>query len=90
MTLITLNTIISVYKDPDKDGFRKLVKRNVKCKKVFDSNIILPEHYIKPSGEISKKWCTIKDGDSFYIVDHSFDYIQKLISPLYVKGYKRW
>ena len=90
MSLIILNTIVSIYKKPDANGFQKLIKRNVLCKKVFDSNNILPEHYIKPNGDISKRWCQLKEGDSYYIIGHSFEHVTKLIEPIYVKGYKRW
>ncbi len=88
MSLVTLNTLVSVYKKPDKNGFQKLVKLNVRCKKVFDTNLIMPEHYIKPNGEISKKWCTIKDAESFYTIDHPFEYVQKLIMPMQFKGFQ--
>lgn len=90
MSLVTLTTLVSIYKKPDETGYQKLIKRNVQCKKVFDTNQILPEHYIKPNGEVSKRWCSIKENENFYTIAHSFEYVEKLIGPIYIKGYKRW
>lgn len=91
MSLIILSTLVDIYKPVTREGeIPKLIKRNLKCKKSFESNAIHVEQYIKPNGEISKRWCNIKDGDSYYRIDHSFEYVSKLLSPLYISGYKRW
>ncbi len=88
MTLITLNTLVSIYKKPDETGYQKLIKRNVQCKKVFDTNNILIEQYIKPNGEVSKLWASIKEGDNYYTVRHTFSYLQELVSPIKFNGFQ--
>jgi hypothetical protein len=91
MATIILNTLVDIYEPQvHPDIPPKLIKRNVKCRKSFDSHVIQTEEYIKPNGEISSKWCNIKEGESYYRVAHSFDYVHKLISPLYITGYKRF
>lgn len=89
--IIVLKTLVDIYKpQTHPDILPKIIKRNVECKKSFESNAISVEQYIKPNGDISKKWCNIKEGDSYYRVNHSFDYMHNLLAPLYIHGYKRW
>jgi hypothetical protein len=89
--IIILKTLVDIYKPQTRsDIIPKIVKRNVECKKSFESNAISVEQYIKPNGDISKKWCNVKEGDSYYRVNHSFDYMHKLLAPLYISWYKRW
>lgn len=89
MAIVTLNTLVDLYKT-DKFGNQKIVKRNVECKKTFDTNLILVEQYITQNGKISNKWCSIKDGDNYYRVAHTFDYVQNLITPKQIEfnGFK--
>lgn len=90
--IIVLKTLVDIYSKPDKTGKQKIIKRNVEYKKTFDTNSILVEEYIKPTGVISKKQCNVKEGENYYRVNHSFDYVSKLINPpqLFIKGYKRY
>tara|TARA_R110000868_G_scaffold104015_1_gene286106 strand:- start:561 stop:836 length:276 start_codon:yes stop_codon:yes gene_type:complete len=89
--IIVLKTLVDIYKPQTKpDTLPKLIKRNVECKRTFESHSIVLEQYIKPNGEISKKWCNIKEGDGYYRINHSFEYVQNLIAPTYIKGFKRW
>lgn len=92
MSIIVLNTLVDIYSNADKSGKQKIIKKNVQCRRTFDTNSILVEEYIKPTGIISKKQCNVKEGDNYYRVNHSFEYVSKLINPpqLYIVGYKRW
>lgn len=92
--IITLKTLVDIYKPQIHTEIPpKLIKRNVECKKTFDTNNILVEQYIKPNGEISKRWCNIKEGgESYYRVKHSFEYVENLINPkqIFITGFKRY
>lgn len=93
MSMITLKTLVDIYKpqvNPEKPP--KILKRNLECLKTFNTENISVEQYIKPNGEISKKWSNIKEGDNYYRVAHSFEYVSKLIEQprLFIKGYKRY
>jgi len=89
--IIILNTLVDIYKPAKSaDEQPKVIKRNVKCKRTFESHSVVLEQYIKPNGEISKKWCNIKENEGYYRIAHSFEYVQHLISPTFIKGYKRW
>jgi hypothetical protein len=86
--IITLDVVTNVYSLPDVDGRQKLVKSNVVYKKQFNTCSILAEEYITKSGNVSKRVCTIKDGDNFYQVKKSFEEIQKLIDNVHIAGFK--
>ncbi len=87
--IIILKTLVDIYKPQTRpDIAPKLIKRNVQCRKSFDTNNISVEEYIKPNGEISKTWSNIKEGESYYRVAHSFEYIEKLIKPIAWNGFK--
>lgn len=93
MPTIILKTLVDIYK-PQKfpDEIPKILKRNVECMKSFNTEAISVEQYIKPNGEISKRWSHIREGDLYYRVNHTFEYVQKLLNPpqLFIKGYKRY
>lgn len=89
MATIILKTLVDIYKPITFEGEQpKLIKRNVEYLKTFESHNITVENYIKPNGTISKIWSNVKEGDNYYRVKHSFDYIYKLISPIKIKGFK--
>lgn len=86
--ILTLNCLTDIYSKPDKNGIQKLVKRNVNYKRQFDSNIITAEQYITAKGEISRKWCTVKNNEEYIRVNHSFEYIEKLTNQIVWNGFK--
>lgn len=90
--IVVLKTLVDIYSKPDKTGKQKIIKKNVQCRRTFDTNSILVEEHIKENGEINKKQCNVKEGDNYYRVAHSFEYVSKLIDPpkLFIKGYKRY
>ncbi len=90
MGIIVLNIVSDIYDPPNKDGIQKLVKKNAICKKTFEAHNISLEHSFTKKGEIDKKVCMIKEGDSYYKVAHKFEEVEKMILPVYIKGFKRW
>ncbi len=89
MATIILKTLVDIYKPQTHPEIPpKLIKRNVECLKTFESHNITVEQYIKPNGSISKIWSNIKEGDNYYRVAHSFEYIHKLITPYQFNGFK--
>ncbi len=90
--ILTLNCLTDIYSKPNRDGIQKLVKRNVNYKRQFDSNVITAEQYITSKGEISRKWCMVKNNEEYIRVKHSFEELERLINPpqLFIKGYKRY
>ena len=90
--IVVLNTLVDIYKQPTREGqVPKLVRRNVKCKKQFETQMFTVEQYIKPNGEISKQWCNVKDSDNnYYRIAHTFEYVEGLKETVYITGYKRW
>lgn len=87
--VITLNLTSDIYGPQDpKTGNQKLIKKNVCFKKTFETNSIQVQEFIDAKGNISKKYCTIYEGELGYKAVHKFEYVQKLISPLHIKGFK--
>lgn len=86
--VITLEVITDIYSQPDKLGKRKLIKRNVKYNKTFDTNFLHVQHLIDTKGNLSKKYCIVLEGENSYKVNHKFDFVEKLIKPLKIKGFR--
>jgi hypothetical protein len=86
--IITLDIITNIYSVPDEQGNQKLIKRGLVYKKQFNTCGILAEEYITQRGEISKKVCTVREGENFYQVKKSFDEMQKLIDNVHITGFK--
>lgn len=55
---------------------------------MFDTSEIMPEQYLNNKGNPLVKQCLIKNQNEYYKVAHSFNEIEKLISPFIVKGYR--
>jgi len=86
--VITLDIITDIYSQPDKNGNQKLIKKNVKFKKTFDTNFIQVQHFIDTKGNISKKYSMVYEGDTAYKAVHKFEDVEKLIKPLKINGFK--
>lgn len=83
-----LNLITDIYSNPDPvSGVSKCIKRNVRFKQTFDTNQIRIAHYINKKGEVSKRYSTVYEGDSGFKVEHSFEYMQKLVCPIKIRGF---
>lgn len=85
--VVTLELIRDIYAAPDSKGKQKCIKRNVKYKKTFDTNFIQAEHLIDAKGNISKRYCMVYEGDNGFKVNHKFEYVEKLITPIKVRGF---
>lgn len=89
--VVTLNLISDITGNPDmKTGISKVVKKNVIFRKTFDTNTITVQEFIDAKGNISKKYCTIYEGDLGYKAVHKFDVIEKMLKHVTVIGFKRW
>lgn len=84
---ITLTLLTNLYSEPDKNGNQKMIKKDIEFLKTFESNNINIQHYITPKGLISKKLCLVYEGDKDYLCKHKFEDLERLISPVKVKGY---
>jgi hypothetical protein len=87
--VISLRVLTDIYTQPDKNGNSKLIKKDVEYKKMFETNGLLAEHYLSKKGVPSKRWCLVKEGDSYFRLNHKFEEIEKLIKPVEVKGFKK-
>lgn len=86
--VITLELIRDVYSQPDLKGKQKCIKKNLKYKKTFDTNFIQVEHFIDAKGNVSKKYCLVCEGENLFKANHKFEYLEKLIKPLKINGFK--
>lgn len=89
MSLIVLKTLVDIYRT-NKDGSQKTIKRNIECKKTFETNNISIEEHINANGSVSKRLCNLKDGDSYHLLNHTFTSVHELIKPIYIQGFKRY
>jgi len=89
--VVTLNLISDITGNPDpKTGISKVVKKNVVFRKTFDTNMITVQEFIDTKGNISKKYCTVYEGELGYKAVHKFDAIEKMLKHITVTGFKRW
>lgn len=89
--IVTLNLISDIQGNPDaKTGIPKIVKKNVIFKKTFDTNAITVQEFIDTKGNISKKYCTVYEGELGYKAVHKFAVIEKMLKHVTVVGFKRW
>lgn len=86
--VVTLNCLTDVYGKPNKEGIQKVIKRNIVFKKQFESNQILVEQYLNTKGEVSKKWCAITLGDTYYRIAHKFEDVKQLTEPMKIRGFR--
>jgi hypothetical protein len=86
--IITLKVLTDVAGKPDKEGKVKILKRNVQYLKQFESTGILAEQYVNSKGIPSKKWCFVKEGDTYYKVNHRFEDIERLTRHVTIKGFR--
>lgn len=87
--VVTLNLQTDVYSLPDKNGRQKLLKKNVIYKKTFDTCNLQVQHFIDGKGNISKKYCMVYEGDTGYKAIHKFEELEKLVTPVKIKGFGR-
>lgn len=87
---ITLNLTTNLYSNPDKDGNQKVIKKDIRFQKTFDTHTINVSEYITVKGFKSKTLCIVIEGDKEYTCVGKFENIQKLISPTIITGFKRW
>lgn len=87
--VVTLEVITDVYSKPDSKGNTKIVKKNLKYKKQFDTQVILAENFTDNRGTIVNKYCIVKSGEDYFKLNHSFTEIEKLIQdPIEFNGFK--
>lgn len=84
----SLNILVDLYKDQKKQNeIPDIIKKGIIIKKVFDLDKIELQQDVNKQGRIIKKYCSIKYGDDYYKLNHSFEEIEKLITPIKVKGF---
>lgn len=86
--IVTLKIVTDILGKPDKEGKAKVTKRNVQSLRQFETDMILAEQLINSRGNVSKKWCFIKEGDTYYRVAHKFEEIEALTKRTVVKGFR--
>ncbi len=86
--MIVLTLATDVYSQPDKLGRQRIIKRNVKFKKSFDTNQIHIQHFIDNKGLISNKYSVICEGDKEYKAICKFEELEKLMLPIKIKGFR--
>lgn len=64
----------------------KITKKDIICKRTFETDNIEVEQFLSNTGKIIPKHCFIYIGDKCYKVNHSYDYVNQLISPIKVEG----
>ena len=88
MAIITLTVLTDIYSKEDKLGRRKIIKKDAEYRKQFDTNALLVEELLSSTGKPSNKHCFVKEGDTYFKLKHSFSYIEKLVQPIKVNGFK--
>ncbi len=78
---IELKVISNIYSDPDKNGNRKLVKKNVLSRiSIHDrSSIVYHEEAVTKTGKIIKKECFIRMEGETVRVKHSYDELDRML-----------
>lgn len=79
---------MDIYSQPDKSGKQKLIKRNCIYLKQFETHEIKIEQYVNSKGIVSNKWSNVREGENFFRVAHSFEELEKMMSPIEFKGFK--
>lgn len=65
----------------------KLVKKDVICRKVFETDRMEVEEIVSNRGIVSKKYCTVfYNGESFRI-NAPYGQISSLVRPIEVRGF---
>lgn len=89
--MVTLSLISDITGPVNqKTGVAKVVKKNVVFKKTFDTNFITVQEYIDAKGNVSKKYCTVYEGELGYKAVHKFEAVEKMLKHVTVIGFKRW
>lgn len=65
----------------------KLLKKNVICKRTFETDKIQVEQFFNNKGNPVKKYCFIYDDNKIFKANHSYEYIKKLTQPIQVIGF---
>lgn len=80
--------VADIMSPPNAKGLTKVIKKNVEYKKQFETTNILAENYIDQKGNISKKYCMIKDGDNYFKVKGKYEEICKINNHIEIRGFK--
>lgn len=86
---ITLNLITNLYSTPDGKGRQKIIKRNIKFKKTFDTSTIQVQSLIDNKGNVSRTRSIVLEGDMSYTALHSFEELETIVTPTRVVGFKK-
>lgn len=86
--LIIIECLTDVYSNPDKTGRQKLLKKNVRFKKSFETNQMTIQHFIDSKGNVSKKYSMVFEGENGFRVLKKFEELEKLVSPIKIQGFK--
>lgn len=87
--IVTLRVLTDIASKPNKEGKTKIIKRNQQYLRQFETTAILAEQYLNSKGEASKKWCFVKEGDTYYKLNHRFEEIENLTKHTVFKGFKQ-
>lgn len=83
-----LTVVADIMSPPNAQGRMKVIKKNLEYRKQFESTNMLVEHYVDQKGNISKKYCMIKEGDSYFKVKGKYEDICKINSHIEIRGFK--
>lgn len=86
--IVTLKILTDIAGKPDKEGKINIVKRNVQSLRQFETTMILAEQMINSKGKVSKRWCFVKEGETYFKLAHRFEEIEALNRPIVIKGFK--
>lgn len=88
--VVILDCVTDIYSKPDKTGQQKLLKKNVKFRKSFETNNMTIQHYIDEKGNLSKKYSMCFEGESGFKIIKKFEDLERIVSPIKVKGFRSW
>ena len=84
----TLDIIVDLYKEQKKQDNKPIIfKKGIIIKKVFEMDKIELQQDVSKQGKPIKKYCSIKYENEYYKLNHSFEEIEKIITPVKVKGF---
>lgn len=80
-------TIITDINKPLANGRYKLVTKNAKVVRSFDSSRVLYAEFINSKGKVVKRYSTIIYDNEYIKVDHTLDEVKRRLGHYEIKGY---
>lgn len=87
--IVTLRILTDIQGKPTKEGKPRILKKNVKSLRQFETTAILAEQLVHTRGTVSKRWCFVKEGDTYFKVAHKFEEIEAMTKHIVVKGFRQ-